>query len=107
MCLPKKIDKRAKQFNWLKNFITVFDWLKRHKNASFSSVYALRVRIMTDCVGGVRHRKGKCDECNGCKICKCECDGLSIAEKLKRKVGAPPKHLRAKRTRSGRQKNTI
>ena len=49
---------------------------------------------MTDCVGGVRHRKGKCDSCGGCKICKCECDGISVQDKLCRKRGGQPLSLR-------------
>ena len=58
---------------------------------------------MTDCVGGVRHRKGKCDSCGGCKVCACECDGISVQQKLSRKRGGQPKHLRPPAFRKSRR----
>ena len=59
---------------------------------------------MTECVGvapGGRHRKGKCDICGGCRVCKCECDGIRVEEKLKRKPGGQPGHFRVKKARHG------
>ena len=33
----------------------------------------------------------------GCRVCKCECDGIRLEDKLKRKPDGQPGHLRVKK----------
>ena len=34
-----------------------------------------------------KHKKGTCNDCNGCKICQCECDGIPVGVKMNRTRG--------------------
>ena len=45
------------------------------------------------CCPTKKHKKGTCNDCNGCKICQCECDGIPVGVKMNRTRGGDTAEL--------------